>query len=75
MIAALILAAALALPDSVCVTEHGTRYHKPNARHCAGVLVLRADADSAGYLACKPCFAPRSKRGLRPFDRLKGGKP
>jgi hypothetical protein len=77
MIATLILAALLSLPapgDSVCVTEHGARYHRLDAPHCAGVAVARAEADSAGFTPCRICYAIR-KAKPRPWDRLRKVKP
>ena len=73
----LTLLAAVTLPDTVRVLEHGTRYHKIPCgalAHGAGVLVRRAAADSAGYLPCKRCLAPKAAAKATRFARVAGGK-
>lgn len=70
----LLLLAALALPDSVAVTESGHVYHIARAGHVARfatLIVARAAADSAGYRPCRACFAPKARKA-RPWDKLRG---
>lgn len=69
--AAIILAAALLLPgaaDTVSVSETGATYHRRGAAHVARfalVACTRAEADSAGYSACRPCWTPRAAKASR----------
>lgn len=72
LLLAVTLAAATSLPQSVYVTEGGTKYHAKCHAEAGCIQVSRTDAEAAGYLPCKPCFTPK-KAKTRPYDRLPKG--
>lgn len=79
-LAALALAAILAapagaaLPDSVRVTEHGTRWHVGACPALRGPFwtVARVKADSAGYTPCRRCTAPPKVKRPSRLERARG---
>lgn len=61
----------VAMPDTVSVTPTGHSFHKLTHNLPGAVLVLRVDAEEAGFVPCRVCFSDRKKTASLPYDRLR----